>query len=240
MEDKSLSTALGPGPSCLPIERLARYADGLLSDDERRADAAHLAACAHCETELALLQSFASGAVRDEESAIVDAGAAQLRRRESEILGPLRDHQRETSRTWWSLSSWRPALTLAVLLLSIGGSYYLLNPTAPRLPTDVGTGQDAIRSLGITGLEPDGDQMAVPNRLRWDPVAGASRYRVRLTEVDRNEIWSGESAGTSIELPTAVQARLSPAKTLVWQVTAYDASNAAIAESDARRFRLKP
>jgi len=37
-----------------------------------------------------------------------------------------------------------------------------------------------------------------------------------------------------------VRARIVPAKTLLWQVTAYGASNAPLAESDVARFRLTP
>lgn len=237
MEKQPLKTALGAGPECLSIERLARYADGLLSDEERRADEAHVAACANCEAELALLHAFATVTVRDDETTVVREGVAELRRRESEIFDPIRRDDPAWKR-WLSFAALRPALTLAVVLLAVVGSYYLTNPAAPRLPADIGFGSEATRSLGIPVLEPVGDQTTVPRQLRWQAVGGASRYHVSLREVDRHEIWSSDSAETAIDLPEAVQTRIVPAKTLVWQVTAYGAANMRIAESDPQRFRL--
>jgi hypothetical protein len=57
-------------------------------------------------------------------------------------------------------------------------------------------------------------------------------------EVDRRELWSTETAATDVDLPESVRALIVPAKTLQWQVTAYDASNSPIAESSLERFRL--
>ena len=237
MEEQILKRALGPGPDCLPIERLAQYADGILSDDERRADESHIAACANCQAELSLLHAFAASTVRDDEAAIVRAGVEQLKHREAEIFPPVPRDARSV-RQWLSLGRLRPALTMAAVLLAAIGGYYLTNPAAPRLPTDVGSGPEATRSMGITVVEPVGDQTAVPGHLRWQPVTGASRYHVRLTEVDRHEIWSSDTADAAIELPAGILAQIRPAKTLVWQVTAYGASNTPIAESDPQRFRL--
>src|SRR6185295_11870454 len=120
----------------------------------------------------------------------------------------------------------------------VAGGYYVFNPAPPGLPTDIGSGPEATRTLRIAVRGPVGDQAAVPTRLQWQPVSGASRYRVRLTEVDRHEIWSSDTMDSAIDLPPDVRARIVPGKTLVWQVTAYNASNAPIAESDAERFRL--
>jgi hypothetical protein len=127
---------------------------------------------------------------------------------------------------------------MAVVLLCFVSGYYLINPAAPRLPADVSSGADATRSLTIRAIGPVGDQRAVPDRLQWQPVAGASRYHVRLLEVDRHELWSYDTADAAVDLPADIRARISPAKTLTWQVTAYGAANAPIAESDPQRFRL--
>jgi hypothetical protein len=132
----------------------------------------------------------------------------------------------------------RPALAMAAVLLAIVGGYYLTTPVVPRLPTEIGAGPDATRSLTVALRGPIGDQTAVPGRLEWQPVSGAVRYQVRLTEVDRLEIWASDTTDTVVDLPPDVRARIVPGKTLVWQVTAYGASNAPIAESNAERFRL--
>ena len=244
MENRGLTDALRSGPDCLSIERLAHYSDGLLPVIELQADELHVATCGNCQAELALLHAFAASTVRDDERAVVDAAVEELRRREMKIFGPVR-RDNESWDKWSTLGRlpvWfgglRPALTLAVVLLAVVGGYYLRQPAAPRLPADVSAGSDVARSMGVPVLDPVGDQTAVPGRFRWQPVGGASRYHVRLMEVDRQEIWSSDTADVAIDLPAAVQARISPAKTLVWQVTAYGASNAPIAESDPQRFRL--
>ena len=237
MEEQNLINALRPGPECPSIERLGRYADGALTPEERRREESHIAACANCQAELALLHAFATLAVRDDEAEVVRWGVEELRRREPEIFdgGSLKDSH---VRRWLSIGRLRPALALAVVLLMLGGGYYLSNQATPRLPADIGSSPEATRSLTVTVRGPIGDQGSVPARLQWEPVSGAARYRVRLSEVDRQEIWSGDTVGTEIDLPSDVRARIVPGKTLVWQVTAYGASNAPIAESDAQRFRL--
>lgn len=237
MEEQNLINALRPGPDCPSIERLGRYADGALAPEERRGEESHIAACANCQAELALLHSFATPAVRDDEAEAVRWGVEQLQRREREIFdgGSRKEPSR---RRWQSFGRLRPAPALAVVLLVILGGYYLTKQTAPRFPTDIGSSPEATRSLTIAIRGPIGDQTAAPARLQWQPVGGAARYRVRLSEIDRHEIWSSDTTESAIDLPPDVRARIVPGKTLVWQVTAYSGSNAPIAESNAERFRL--
>jgi len=237
MEGQNLIGALRPGPECPSIERLGRYADGALTLEERSRDEPHIAACPNCQAELALLQAFATPAVRDDEAKVVRWGVEELRRREPEIFdsGPPQD---SNIRRWDWFGRLRPVSTLAIVLLLLGSGYYLSNQDTPRLPADSGSSPEATRSLSVTVRGPIGDQTSVPARLQWEPVNGAARYRVRVSEVDRQEIWSGDAVGTGIDLPPDVRARIVPGKTLVWQVTAFSPSNAAMAESAAQPFRL--
>jgi len=237
MEGQNLIDALRPGPDCPSIERLGRYADGALSLEERRREEPHIAACPNCQAELALLQAFATPSVREDEVKAVQWGVGQLRRREPEIFdrGWLAS---SNVRRWLSFGSVRPALTLAIVLLSVVGGYYFTNQAAPKLPADLGSSPETTRSLTVTVRAPIGDQTTVPARLQWQAVSGAARYRVRVSEVDREELWSGDTVESAIVLPAHVRARIVPGKTLVWQVVAFGASNAAIAESNAARFRL--
>jgi hypothetical protein len=237
MEEQILTSALRPGPECPSIERLGRYADGALTPEERRDDDAHIATCVNCQAELTLLHGFETPTVRDDEAEAVRWGVQELRRREPEIFGRgLRSDS--SARPWLSFVSLRPVLALAVVLLAVLSGYYLANPAIPPLPTYLGSNPEATRSLAIAAQGPIGDQTAVPGRLQWQPVAGAQRYRVRLSEVDRREIWSSDTTDTAVDFPADVRARIVPGKTMVWQVTAYGASNAPIAESKAERFRL--
>ena len=62
------------------------------------------------------------------------------------------------------------------------------------------------------------------------------RYEARLLEVDGAEL--AETAENRIELPAAVRARVVPAKTLLCQVLAFDASGHRVGQSETVRFRL--
>jgi hypothetical protein len=57
-------------------------------------------------------------------------------------------------------------------------------------------------------------------------------------EVDRREVWSTSTPALEVDLPAPVRTALTPGRTLLWDVTAYDASEAAIAESGAQSFHL--
>jgi hypothetical protein len=59
-------------------------------------------------------------------------------------------------------------------------------------------------------------------------------------EVDRREVWSVSTTATGVDLPADVRALSVPSRTLLWDVTAYDASGAAIADSGRQTFRVVP
>jgi hypothetical protein len=237
MEREILTQALRPGVDCPALEVLGRYADDTLPPAERNATAEHVGSCAVCQSELALLQTFADGEIRSDERDAVNAVVAELRRRESEILPPSALPEIRQSASGW-FGSFRLAVSGAVVLLAVVGGYFFFETTPPRLPSNVSNDGGATRSLAVDLRAPIGDQVAVPQRLEWRPVSGAVRYRVRLMEVDRRELWSIESTPSAVDLPEDIRALIAPAKTLQWQVTAYDASNTPIAESRPERFRL--
>ena len=238
MEEQNLTNALGPGPDCLSIERLGRYADGILSDDERRADESHIAACANCQAELALLHAFAAVDRARRRS----GGRARGRRAAA------------TSRSGDLCSGSSDAHVVATMVLarpaaSRAHAGSCLAGCCRRLLPDQSSGaaaSDRCRfRLGGDAL--DGHHRAGTGR-RSD--SGARPAAVATGRAARRDTtcgsWksiatrSGRATPTdaAIDLPAAVQAQIGPAKTLVWQVTAYGASNTPIAESDPQRFRL--
>jgi len=74
--------------------------------------------------------------------------------------------------------------------------------------------------------------------MRWDPVAGAAVYRVRLTEVDRNVVWQTLASEAGIRLPEEARAFMRDRKTLFWEITALDADGRVIASCEPEPFRV--
>ena len=102
------------------------------------------------------------------------------------------------------------------------------------------TGDEVTRSLAVTVRGPVGDQVESPQRFEWLAVDGAVRYRVRLMEVDRRELWSTSTSALAVDLPPPIRTSIAPGRTLLWDVTAYDAAGAAIAESGTQSFKVVP
>ena len=240
MERELLRNALKPGPDCLAIEQLGRYVDGSLPPDEQSTVAVHVGGCANCQAELALLRAFTETSVRiDEHDAVRDA-VARLREHESDIVGEPR--RTSATRSWIPIRILRPAFSFSVaaVLLAITGSFYLFNSGAPRLPSRVGTAAETMRSLSVTVRTPIGDLVEAQERFEWQPVTGAVRYHFSLMEVDRHDLWAIDTSDTGVMLPSAVRSQIVPAKTLIWQVTAFGAGDTPVAESGVERFRIAP
>jgi len=237
MESEFLKAALEPGPECLAIEQLGRYAHDALDPDERRAAGAHIRECLNCQAELALLRASTSSAIRPDEADAVRDGVAQLEQRKAAIVGVARK-EKSASRRWIPFGVLRPLGAMAAVLLGVVASVYLIKPKAPVLPTSISTGSEVTRSLSVSVRAPLGDQVEAPRRLEWFAVERAVRYRVRLMEVDRHEVWSTSTTMPAVEIPLDARARIVPSKTLLWDVTAYGASGGAIAESGPRSFRV--
>ncbi len=224
MEDEALRAALAPTGECLTVEQIGRYADGALGGDEQSAADRHLRGCLACQAELALLHAVTSGSVRDSDSAEILADRASA----------------PSSRRGFPVSTFYPAAVAAVLLVGIAtGSFLMLRTrNAPDLPSRVTTGDEVTRSLAVTVSGPIGDQTELPQRFEWVAVAGAARYRVRLMEVDRQELWSSSTPSLAVDLPPSVRPSIVPGRTLLWDVVAYDAAGAVIAESGTQSFKV--
>jgi hypothetical protein len=241
MEREILRTALAPSAECLSIEELGRYVDGGLGADQQTAAVMHIRRCLNCQAELALLQAVTSSSVRPGEADILRDGVARLEQRATEIFAAGRV-ETLSRRRWFRFGSLLPVAGMAAVLLVglVAGSFYLLPRKAPKLPSRVTTGDEVTRSLAVEVRGPSGDQVEAPQRFEWLAVDRAVRYRVRLMEVDRREVWSTSTSAVGVDLPSSVRTSIAPAKTLLWDVTAYDASGATIAESGSQSFRLAP
>jgi anti-sigma factor RsiW len=132
------------------------------------------------------------------------------------------------------------AVAAAVVAVVAAGSSYVLLRKPPELPPSVTTEPDVTRSLTLGVRSPVGDQREAPRRLEWVASDRAVRYRVRLLEVDRRELWSTTTTAPAAEVPSTVQSSLTPGRTFLWDVTAYDAADRVVSESGLQSFKVLP
>src|ERR1700757_4706076 len=127
---------------CLPLETLERMMDNTSGDTKA---AAHLAGCAHCQTELAMLKSFEQSTPSADEGAAVAWIAAQQRIARVPFW-----------RTMFRVPYMAGAAALAAVLI-FGISLYHGNSDGPgRLNPGVGNGQ--FRSGPIQLVSPIAEQ----------------------------------------------------------------------------------
>lgn len=226
---RNMADALEPTADCIAIEELTLLLEGRRGEERRRAAQTHVKECMHCRAELALFQEFESPTILAGEQPHVDAIAARLRQNSPWAPVP-----------WWK-RFWTPgflapaSIALATVVIAITAGIELRNPTGhPAIPA----GHEVTRSQSLEAIAPIGDLDRQPSELQWKPVTGASRYTVRLMEVDRTELWSTTVSQTSVALPQAVREKILPLKTLLWEVTALDDSGGVLASSGFQSFRL--
>ena len=237
-EEQILRGALAPGDDCVPVEQVEKLAIGGAIPPGPLA--AHVGSCRYCQTQLQLLREFAAGPLPGAETEAVRLITARLRERSNEIYQAARQPV-ETHEPWWR-AFWRvpwlspAALALAGILVVVAvGLQVKSGPPGLRAPRP---GEEVLRSNAITVIAPSGDTLQVPGEIRWQAAPNAARYEAQLLEVDGAELWKGDTAENRIELPAAVRARIVPFKTLLCQVSAFDASGHRVAQSGTVRFRL--
>lgn len=215
--------ALRPGPQCIPLERI-----GEALDERERG---HLARCARCQAERALWEQFDAATPDADEGAAVQWIAAELKRRRSGAPAPVRPVR------WWQRL---PGLVAAAatLTVAVGVGYMAWRPE-PGLD-GVSPTTTVYRAARLEALAPQGDVDAAPRQLAWRAVPGAARYHIALSEVDGTLLWRTTTDATLANLPPDVTARLVPAKTVTWSVTARSAGGEILAESGPLRFRVRP
>jgi hypothetical protein len=247
-----LKAALSPSTGCVSIEQLSRLCDRDHAGSQDARAAEHVAGCPRCRTELALLKQFESAELDSDEEA--DAGwiAARLERDVARLAAgeELPRRRWESAPPWSRRLNLRPlvglnlrplvgGLGVAAALLLVVLNVPLRERVAPEVPNDVTATPSVFRSdaLGVKG--PTGDLETAPKELRWDVSGGAASYAVTVMEVDRTEVWSGQSREAKVALPASVRARMVPGKPFLWQVVAKDAAGNALATSEVQRFRVR-
>ncbi len=233
-----LRAALARGDACFPIERL----EGLTRSPAatRSKLEQHVKSCAHCQTELELLETFCEGGAVA--SGDIRTITATLRKRSKEIFRLQLDHTPRKHR-WWRLFHipWPSALGAAAipLVAAIVVAYWQAS-LQPVLNETRSTGREVLRSSSFALISPNGDVSLQPAEIRWERVHSATKYQIRLSEVDGTEVWKAEMSDDHVALPSFVLNRIVPAKTLFCEVTAYDSSGGRAGETGSVRFRWLP
>ncbi len=232
-----LRQALSASAECPTLDDLVAYLDTRVQGEPRVRVESHLSSCPRCLTEMSLLKDFRM-APRSREKADVRWIEQGLRQRFSGAARAVESESEPWWKRFWSLPSMRVlALGFGCLLIVVGIAVQSRRPSALELRTGIGGGE--LRSASVLLIEPLGELPSAPREMKWQAVSGAARYHVRLLEVDRHEIWSGDSSSTSIRLPGPAGERFRPGKTLLWQVVAYNSSGKEIASSDLQSVRVQ-
>ena len=227
--------ALARGDACLPIERL----EGLMGSPAatRSKLEQHVKSCPHCQTELELLKTFYESGTVD--SRDIRTMTATLRKRSKEIFRLQLDHTPQKHR-WWRLVRipWPLALGAAAIpLVAAVVVAYRQASLQPVLNETRSSGREVFRSSSFALISPNGDVSLQPTEIQWERVHSATKYRIRLSEVDGTELWKAETSDDHVALPSFVLSRTVPAKTFFCEVTAYDSFGRKVGETGSVRFR---
>jgi hypothetical protein len=219
---------------CLPLEVLEQMADNTSRDAKA---AAHLAGCAHCQTELAMLKNFEQSTPSADEGAAVAWIAAQLERRQNAPVAQQKVAAVPFWRTMFRVPYMAGAAALAAVLI-VGISLYHGNSDGPgRINPSLGGGQ--FRSGAIHLVSPVSDVPQAPAEFRWDAVQGASSYQVELKDVAGITLATAKSSQNVLPVTPEMKANMVSGKPLKWKVTALDANGKEIANSSTEQFKVR-
>ncbi len=219
---------------CLPLEVLERMADNTSRDAKA---AAHLAGCAHCQTELAMLQNFEQSTPSADEGAAVAWIATQLERRQNAPLAQQKIVRVPFWRTMFRVPYLAGAAALAAVLV-LGVSLYHGNSDGPgRINPGLGNGQ--FRSGAIHLVSPIAEQDIAPTEFHWDAVQGADTYNLELKDVAGVTLGIGITKQNFLPVSADMKAIMVSGKPLKWKVTAFDATGKEIANSSGGEFSIK-
>ena len=199
-----------PPPESFLTESLKR-----LSDEDREALEAHVGSCPACAAERELARGFEAPAEMTPE----------LRK----VMTRLEAGSRTEGRR---LPHWLPAAAAVAAIAVSVGLWRASQP--PPLPE---RSAGSVRRGAVVTLDaPIGALSRAPETLRWRPVEGAARYRVRLERVDFELLWSAEVEESSVVLPAGVREHLQPAVTYLWSVEALDEAGRSLGRSPRTSF----
>jgi hypothetical protein len=126
-------------------------------------------------------------------------------------------------------------VSAALILLAA----WLLIPRGGAIsPPLVLTGEGTVRGGAVAVVSPVSEVRDVPAALEWKAVGEDIEYKVSLA--GKSPLMSASTKETRIVLPDEVKAKLKPGQTYYWQVQAFKADGALVAESGRIKFWVRP
>jgi Putative zinc-finger len=234
----------GPGAGCPPPEAYLAEEMAALAPEERRRLEAHADGCPACAAERELARAFDAGEaavpaadvdwvtarLRGEPAAPATPVAAPMGMPPPGRVVPFRG--RTAARAWTRLAA------AAVLVVAAGLTLRTLYERPPALPEPPRSG--VVRGGEVEPSAPLGEVAEPPAELRWQPVAGAAGYRVRLVTVDETLVWQDVTNEPNADLPAEVRSGLQRAVSYEWTVEALAADGSTLGRSAPAHFRLRP
>jgi hypothetical protein len=141
----------------------------------------------------------------------LEEGARRIDKRVPQVVGPAPLDGLQTTRWAW----WGGMAAAAALVWAIAQPRPAMAPAPDPTGSELRGPADGRPAL----VEPLGAVSGWPERLRWEPVAQARAYRVRILGGEGDELWSSPLlAETSVAWPASIAPR--PGR-MYWQVAAY-------------------
>jgi hypothetical protein len=239
MNRSILKQALNAKDDCLTPQELEKLAA------DASASHPHVAECAHCESELAMLRMFESSEPLPGEGAGVAWISARLEQRLDQIKNPRKAAKASAPSSSWfgnlfGTAGARWLLPVAAILIVGATSLVLMQRSQePQLTADAGNGPAIYRSQEVAVIGPSGEMAEAPKTLQWKGFPGAISYKVAITEVDEAPLWSVETKTHDVTIPNAIRGRMLPGKPVLWKVTALDSQGRILAVSQVQHLSVQ-
>ena len=238
MDDKTMSKVIAhympdacSGKRCPAPEIWAAVINEDLPEAECERLEEHARGCPYCSAERKLAQEFIDmpqAAGNDDVAWIVDRVTAAAQPQTARVV-ELRPRRRSI------LTSLVGLAAAAVLVLAFAPMLPFVQPALEVPEID-----DVTRGTQISPVLPIGEVATVPLQLQWSAVESAVRYRVTISDVAGEVIWTAYSDNPAIAIPDDVRERLRQAVVYNWTVEGLNEAGQPAAQSPETSFRVKP
>jgi hypothetical protein len=265
--DRALREALRPATACPPLAELAHAAFAGATTPANEALLAHAATCPACGAELALAGAFEASprsAVEAEEIAWVAARMSPPRASDraagpaegatpqtgappmARVIPMDRHRERSRRRSSGEPSLWSRWAAAALIVVGLGFAFEWAHRTIGRggppalSPGGTSLDPDVVRGGAILLESPLGRQSEAVREFTWRPGEGAAAYRVEIRDLAGDLVWQGLSPAPRLATPPDLAAKLETYVAYAWTVTALDASQSPLGQSQSARFTIEP